>query len=173
MRLVPYLRSAFGKYALDGTPPFRALTLDFPDDEKLHSVDDQYMMGDRILVAPLFAGERSREVVLPAGTWHSFWTGEQFTGGRSHAIDGAQENIPVFVKAGSILPLGGLGLTTEAESTRELTVAVYGDGSMPWRLEGTSGLEVRKSASGRIEAKPVGTKSNGYRIGEIKQMWKN
>ncbi|HTM18391.1 MAG TPA: TIM-barrel domain-containing protein [Terracidiphilus sp.] len=172
MKLVPYLRGAFSRYALDGTPPFRALTLDF-DDEKLHAVDDEYMVGDRILVAPLFAGEASREVVLPPGSWHDFWAGAQFEGGRSYTIRSEQENIPVFVKAGSILPLGGPGLTTGAASTRELTVAVYGDGSMPWRLEGRSGFELSKSASGRVEMKQVGTEPSGYRIAEVKHIGKS
>ena len=170
MRLVPYLRSAFEKYALDGTPPFRALALDFPDDEKLHTVDDEYMMGDRILVAPLFAGEASREIMLPAGSWHDFWTGEQFAGGRSFTINSNRETIPAFVKSGSILPLGGLGINTDAESTRELTIAVYGDASLPWKLEGPFGLQVGKSDSGRVEARPTGSKSSSYRIGQVKQI---
>jgi alpha-D-xyloside xylohydrolase len=172
MRLVPYLRGAFAKYALDGTPPFRALTLDFPDDDKLHAVDDEYMMGDRILIAPLFAGEPSREITLPAGVWHDFWTGEQLQGGRSYSITSEHENIPVFVKAGSLVPFGGVGLTTDAESTRELTIAVYGDGSLPWKLDGPSGFELRKSSSGRIETRSIGAKPHSYRIGEVKQMGK-
>jgi len=173
MRLVPYLKGAFAKYALDGTPPFRALTLDFPDSEKLHAVDDEYMMGDRILVAPLFAGEASREVTLPPGAWHDFWTGEPFEGGRSFSISSEHQNIPVFVKTGSIVPLGGVGLNTDAPSTRELTIAVFGDGSLPWRLEGSSGFELRKSAAGRIETKSIGARPHGYRIGEIKQFGKS
>lgn len=172
MRLVPYLKGAFAKYASDGTPPFRALTLDFPEDEKLRAVDDEYMMGDRILVAPLFAGEASRGVTLPPGAWHDFWTGEQFQGGRSFSISSQHENIPVYVKAGSIVPLGGVGLNTDAQSTRELTIAVYGDGSLPWKLAGESGFELRKSPTGRIETESTGSKPHGYRLGEVKQMGK-
>jgi len=172
MRLLPYLKSAFGKYALDGTPPFRALVLDYPNEEKLHAVDDEYLMGDRVLVAPLFAGEDSREVTLPAGIWHDFWTGEPFAGGRSYAIKSEQENIPVFVKAGSIFPLGGLGINSAAEATRELTVAVYGDGSLPWKLEGPSGIELRKSSSGRIVATPDSPGPGGYRIVQVRHMGK-
>ena len=59
MQLVPYLTSAFQRYSDDGTPPFRALALDSPDDERLHRVDDQYLVGDRMMVAPLFAGEKT------------------------------------------------------------------------------------------------------------------
>ena len=72
MRLIPYLRRAFLKYAFDGTPPFRALVLDWPQDEMLRNVDDEYMIGDRMLVAPLFAGENERKVTLPEGAWQDF-----------------------------------------------------------------------------------------------------
>ena len=68
MQLVPYLTAAFQQYAEDGTPPFRALVLDAPEDKRLYTVDDQYMIGDRMMVAPLFAGEPSRKVVIPQGS---------------------------------------------------------------------------------------------------------
>ena len=75
MQLVPYLTAAFLRYADDGTPPFRALALDTPHDKRLHQVDDQYMVGDRMMVAPLFAGETDRNVLMPEGVWQDFWTG--------------------------------------------------------------------------------------------------
>ena len=61
--------------------PFRALVLDTPKDKRLYTVDDQYMIGDRMMVAPLFAGEASRKVVMPQGAWHDFWSGEAVAGG--------------------------------------------------------------------------------------------
>src|SRR5438874_792801 len=80
MQLVPYLLSAFDRYASDGTPPFRALALDYPTEKDLRSVDDAFMVGDRMLVAPLFAGEPGRDIVLPPGRWHDFWTGRAING---------------------------------------------------------------------------------------------
>ena len=170
MRLIPYLRGAFARYGLDGTPPFRALVLDDPQDESLHSVDDEYMVGDRLLVAPLFAGEESRKVVLPKGAWHNFWTGESVEGGRSYTVAASEENIPVFVKANSIIPLGGVALTTDSSVTRQLTVAVFGNGEVPWRLEGPAGLELSLSPSGGIEAKALGSAPHGYRVAEVKHL---
>ena len=55
MQLVPYLTAAFQRYAEDGTPPFRALVLDAPNEKRLYAVNDQYMIGDRMMVAPMFA----------------------------------------------------------------------------------------------------------------------
>ncbi len=137
MSLVPYLRAAFARYAAEGTPPFRALVLDFPDDPALHTVDDQYMMGDRILVAPLFAGEPGRTVVLPRGTdWHNFWTGEKFNGGESLHVDRGFGRIPAYVRAGSILPWAEPALSCEDPAARRLHARVYGDGSLPWSGRG-------------------------------------
>jgi len=169
MRMVPYLRSAFARYAFDGTPPFRALCLDNPEDASLHEVDDEYLIGDRMLVAPLFAGEESRKVVLPRGVWHDFWSGKVFSGGNSYTVSATQQEIPVFVKAGSILPLAGVARTTADPAGRELTVRVYGDGSLPWRLEGDSGFELQKSASSEIALHSTGRASHGYRIVSVKR----
>lgn len=170
MRLVPYLRGAFADYELNGTPPFRALIMDDPEDESLLVVDDEYMMGDRILVAPLFAGEDARKVVLPKGAWHDFWSGQAFQGGRTYTVPGSQENIPVFVKAGSILPLGGVGLTTGEQAGRQLTVLLFGDGSLPWKMGGPTGFEVRRSPSGKVEMHSTGIEPHDYQIAAIKHM---
>ncbi len=170
MRLVPYLRGAFAEYALNGTPPFRALIMDNPGDESLLVVDDEYMMGDRLLVAPMFAGEDGRKVVLPKGQWHDFWSGQVFKGGGTYTVPASQENIPVFVKSGSIVPVAGVGLTTAEQVGRELTVLLYGDGSLTWKMEGPGGCEVRRSSSGKVEIHSSGSQPHGYRITAVKQM---
>jgi alpha-D-xyloside xylohydrolase len=134
MQLVPYLTAAFQRYEEDGTPPFRALVLDTPKDVKLRNVDDQYMIGDRMLVAPLFAGEPGRKVVLPEGAWHDFWTGEALKSGTEIRVEASLERIPVYVKSGSIVPWADVGLHAGAVETRRLTARVYGDGSLPFAM---------------------------------------
>jgi alpha-D-xyloside xylohydrolase len=99
MKLVPYLKAAFEKYQKDGTPPFRALALDWPDDP-VAKVDDAWMVGEGMLVAPLFAGEPGRTVTLPPGTWFDYWSGKPAAGTLEI---GADARIPVFIKAGSDL----------------------------------------------------------------------
>jgi alpha-D-xyloside xylohydrolase len=132
MQLVPYLRAAYAKYADDGTPPFRALILDHPEEKDLRKIDDEYLIGDRMLVAPLFAGEAERRIVLPAGAWHDFWTGDPVA--KTLTITASRRNIPVFVRAGSVLPLAEVGLHTGSPEARQLTVHIYGDGSLPFHL---------------------------------------
>lgn len=161
MQLVPYLTAAFQRYAEDGTPPFRALVLDAPQDTRLHKVDDQYMVGDRMMVAPMFAGEASRKVVLPEGTWQDFWTGSTIHGGTEISIPSSTENIPVYVKAGSLIPWAGVGLFAQAPETRQLSVRVYGDGSIPFSLRCPNG-NLRLGWNGRKgQAESDGT---GYNI---------
>ena len=134
MRLIPYLLSAFHRSVYDGTPPFRAPVLDHPDEARMQTVDDEYMIGDRMLVAPLFAGEAKRTIVLPDGGWHDFWTGELVSGSEIEAT-ASTENIPVFVRSGSIIPLAEVGASSASDESRRLTVQVYGDGHLPWQLD--------------------------------------
>ncbi len=134
MLLIPYLRSAFARYATDATPPFRALILEDPGDPSLADCDDQFMVGDRMMVVPLFDGEPSRKVVLPRGNWHDFWTGEPVDGGQTVSVAASYERIPVYVKAGSVLPMGGVANCTADAETRNLTVRIFGDGSLPFTI---------------------------------------
>lgn len=158
MQLVPYLTAAFERYAEDGTPPFRALVLDNPSDQRLNTVDDQYMVGDRMMVAPLFAGERGRKVVMPQGEWHDFWTGERVEGGTSFFVPASADQIPVYVKSGSIMPWADVGLHSGTPETRRVTARIYGDGSLPFvigignealRLEWSRGAGVVSGARDR------------------------
>jgi alpha-D-xyloside xylohydrolase len=139
MQLIPYLQSAFLRYATDGTPPFRALLMDYPNDEALRSVDDAYMVGDRMLVAPMFAGENGRMLMLPEGTWHDFWTGAPIEGRRKIEIPATTERIPVYVKSGSVVPLGGVGNSTASAESNNWSVQIYGNGSLSWSLDQRNG----------------------------------
>ncbi|CAN5530913.1 glycoside hydrolase family 31 protein [soil metagenome] len=147
MQIVPYLMAAFRKYAVDGTPPFRALLLDYPSDKRLRKVDDQYMIGDRMMVAPLFAGETERTVILPEGEWHDFWTGAIVHGGGSHVVAATTEKIPVYVKTGSLIPMAAIGASASSEESRQLTVQIYGNGDLTW--ESGNGLRLMWNESVR------------------------
>jgi alpha-D-xyloside xylohydrolase len=155
MQLIPYLRAAFARYAADGTPPFRALTLDWPDVPALAKTDDAWMVGDRMLVAPLFAGETGRKLTLPPGHWHDFWTGQAISSGVPIEIGAETRNIPVFVKSGAVLPLATVTNSTADTESRELQVRIFGDGSLPFVLERPAGkIQITwnaKSGSGSIE----------------------
>jgi alpha-glucosidase (family GH31 glycosyl hydrolase) len=86
----------------------RALPLDFPDDPKVADLRDEYMFGPAFLVAPVTEqGATSREVYLPAGAdWYNYWTNERVKGGQTISVSAPIDTIPLFVRAGSIIPLG-------------------------------------------------------------------
>ncbi len=165
MQLVPYLKAAFERYHDDGTPPFRALVMDYPHDERLSNIDDQFLVGDRMLVAPVFAGQATRRVTLPVGRWCDFWTGETVEGGGSFEMTTRLDRIPVYVKWGSVFPIGGSGSSTQDPATRQISVRVYGDGSLPFLLgkrDAESGLQLSydgaKSKGNAVEG------ASGYSI---------
>jgi len=128
MRLVPYLYAAFARYSEEGLPPFRALVQDFPDDMRARAIDDQYMMGEVLLVAPLFSGQNSRRVYLPAGQWHDFWSGEKYDGEQEIEYSASLETFPLFVRDGALLPLAEPTLNNDEDGALNLTISVYGDG---------------------------------------------
>jgi alpha-D-xyloside xylohydrolase len=115
--LMPYLYSIAYRTHENGAPFMRGLFMDFGADPKVANIGDEYMFGPSLLIAPVTEqGRTSRMVYLPAGTdWYNFWTGERLQGGQSIAVDAPIDIIPVFVKAGSILPLG-----EPVESTNEV-----------------------------------------------------
>lgn len=122
MRFLPYLHAAFVRYQKEGLPPFRALVMDYPDDVRTWAVDDQFMMGDSLLVAPVIAGKSQRTVYIPAAEWFDYWSGKRYTGKQVVNVSVPLEQIPLFVKTGTLLPL--------AEST------LHTDDPGSWRLYG-------------------------------------
>jgi alpha-glucosidase (family GH31 glycosyl hydrolase) len=107
-QLLPYTYSLGYRTYQTGAPFMRALFMDFPDDPKVANIGDEYMFGPAFLVAPVTEqGATSRSVYLPAGAeWYDYWTNERFQGGQTIRADAPIETIPLFVRAGSILPLG-------------------------------------------------------------------
>lgn len=124
MQLLPYIYNCFAQYHFEGKPPFRAMQLvegfgfsSNTTDGKLDAtanpyavkkrsdIKDQYMMGDNILVAPMFAGEKTRTVYFPEGKWYDFYTGEYVAENQALVITASLEKIPLFVRDGGIIPM--------------------------------------------------------------------
>jgi len=106
-RLRPYIMEQMRLAHQKGIPPMRPIFFDFPKDQGGFAVDDQYMFGPALLVAPvLYEGARSREVYLPAGTtWTDAWTDESFDGGQWITADAPLEQIPLYLRGGARLPI--------------------------------------------------------------------
>ncbi len=155
-QLLPYIYTAFYDYNQKGIPPFRAMVLEsgFVSDEKMTEgvlddtenpyeekkrieITDQYMMGPSMLVAPVFTGQKERNVVLPKGNWYDFYTGDFVGNGETISIQTSLEQIPLFVKDGAIIPM----LTVEGNSVKNdaLEVRHYGTKTSKYLLYNDDG----------------------------------
>jgi len=134
MQLLPYLYTAFARYRFEGLPVCRALVMDYPDDVNTHKRDDEWLLGDRLLVAPLFAGQTEREVYLPAGDWYCWWTKQKYPGGQVHKVAAEVDTIPLFVKTGTILPVAAPVQFVAPGTVFDITAQVWGTPSEPARL---------------------------------------
>lgn len=106
-RLVPYLYTLARELYDTGTPPMRPLWFRYPGDPMAEGCESQYMLGDSLLVSPVTEeGASTWTIRLPAGTWYDFATGERLEGGRPEERPVTIEDCPVYVPAGTILPLG-------------------------------------------------------------------
>lgn len=96
----PYITELMEAAHRKGTPVIRPLFYDFPEDRQCWEVEDEYMFGPDVLVAPIFyAGMRKRPVYLPKGfTWKAYWTGETMEGGRTIESDAPLHRLPVFTR---------------------------------------------------------------------------
>lgn len=106
-RLLPYLYSEAGQVTQDGSTLMRALVMDFNGDTAAMACRYEYMFGKSLLVAPVTEPGLKSSIYLPKTTaWYDFWTGKRLVGGQQVTVDAPLDKIPLFVKAGSILPIG-------------------------------------------------------------------
>jgi alpha-glucosidase/alpha-D-xyloside xylohydrolase len=125
-RLLPYLYSAVRECTVTGLPIMRALWLHYPDDSKAVACADQYLWGRDLLVAPVVEkAATSRQVYLPRGTWYDFWMHERIDGGREVTREVDLETMPLYVRAGTILPLGPVKQHTAEISNQPLSLLIY------------------------------------------------
>jgi alpha-glucosidase len=106
-RMLPFLYTTLEEAHRTGVPLFRPLVLNYPNDESTYNLDDQFMVGDDLLVAPVVApGITSRMVYLPEGSWYDYWSNRKYKGGTMVTVEAPLDKAPMFVRGGAILPLG-------------------------------------------------------------------
>ena len=138
-QLIPYVYSLAAQVTMLGTPMLRAVALDFPADVKTHDLTDEFLFGPAFLVCPvttpmyygkhsqpIVGAPESREVYLPAGTkWFDFWTDKVFEGGQTITVDAPLEKMPLFVRAGSILPMTEPTQFVDEEPAAPYEIRIY------------------------------------------------
>jgi alpha-D-xyloside xylohydrolase len=125
-RLMPYIYSLAHMVTAEHYTIMRGLAMDFQHDVLVYDIDDQYMFGPAIMANPVVeAGARSRAIYLPEGDgWYSFWKGNYHSGGQTIVVETEMDEIPLFVKAGSILPIGP-DMQYATEKTDPIEIRVY------------------------------------------------
>ncbi|WP_313640615.1 TIM-barrel domain-containing protein, partial [Paenibacillus sp.] len=124
-RLMPYIYSQAQLCSQQGLPMMRTLFLEYPEDPNAWLVDDAYMFGSDMLVAPLFENEPGRKVYVPHGTWIDYQTGQNYEGGTWHTIQAGGIPIIILIKSGSIIPQVQPAEHTEAINWEEVEFKSY------------------------------------------------
>jgi alpha-glucosidase len=105
--LLPFLYTTLEEAHRTGAPLFRPLLLNYQDDSNTYNLDDQFMIGDDLLVAPVLKPDLTRRLVyLPKGTWYDYWTNKVYAGGTMISVEAPLETVPMFVRGGTIIPMG-------------------------------------------------------------------
>jgi alpha-glucosidase (family GH31 glycosyl hydrolase) len=132
--LFPYFYAYASTAAKTGLPIIRHLALEFPDDPKAYDSEAEYMLGEKLLVAPVIKeGASTRSLYLPKGSWVDYWTGQTIAGGQQVTVPAPLEHIPILVRSGSILPLISPDTQTLASDlTQTKYLALTSD--LTWRV---------------------------------------
>jgi alpha-glucosidase len=125
-RLLPYLYSLFWRAAQSGAPILRPLLYDYPNDPQTYQLHDQVLLGSSLMAAPVYRpGVEYRAVYLPEGTWYDWWTGEQLPGGQTILAPAPLETMPLYVKAGAIIPMQPVMQYVDEQPADTLTLWIY------------------------------------------------
>lgn len=144
-RLMPYIYTEAVTCGETSLPMVRALVVEYQDDPTTYTIDDEYLFGDSLLVAPILDTTNHRRVYLPPGEWVDFWTKERMLGARWIEVDAPLDTLPMYVRAGSILPYGPIMQHTDEHPYDPLTLELYlpaGSGAYTIRDQGTPDIPV-------------------------------
>ncbi len=140
-RLMPYLYSLTGAVNREDYTLMRGLPMDFPSDPEVRDLSDQWMLGPALMPCPVYEYKaRSRSVYLPEGLWYDFYTGACLSGKRRFVADAPYERIPLYVRGGSILPVGPEMEWCDEKPADNLLLLVYAGADASFTLYEDDGL---------------------------------
>lgn len=153
-RFIPYIYDLAHECEKTGAPIVRPLVYEYPVDKHVRNISDEYMLGSFVLVAPVIApGKEAREVYLPDGDWYDYYTGEKYSGGRYILADAPLDKVPVFIKAGAIIPVAdGKIRSTEDITEDKISILTYpGKGSFVHYQDDNETFAYRNGAYNAVE----------------------
>jgi alpha-D-xyloside xylohydrolase len=125
-RLLPYTYTLAWQARALGLPLMRPLVLNYPDDPRVWNLGHEFLWGDDFVVAPVTReGATAWPVYLPAGRWHDFWTGAPYDGPGGITVPAPLDRLPLFVRAGAIVPMGPVVQHTGERPLDEVTLLIY------------------------------------------------
>jgi alpha-D-xyloside xylohydrolase len=127
-RLMPYVYAQAAYACREGHPMLRTLFFEYPEDRTSWLVEDEYLFGTDILVAPLMEETRSRDVYLPPGLWSDYQGGETYEGARWHHVRAGEVPVVMLVRDGAVIPHARLAQSTERIEWGEIELRVFGTG---------------------------------------------
>jgi alpha-D-xyloside xylohydrolase len=130
-RLMPYIYAQARASSDSGFPMLRALFFEYPDDPTSWQIEDEYLLGSDLLVAPLFQEADHRAVYLPPGTWIDYQTGRSYPGGTWHDIHAGDVPIIALARNGAVIPHIALAQSTAQMNWNEIELRVFGSGDAP------------------------------------------
>ena len=140
-RLMPYLYSLAGSVYFDDYTMMRGLPMDFPEDENVRDLSDQWLFGPALMPCPVSEYKaRSRSVYFPAGGWYDFYSGQYIAGGRRLDVAAPRARMPLFVRAGSIIPFGPAMEWSDELPADEIRLYVYAGADAAFTLYEDDGL---------------------------------
>ncbi|MFN2423642.1 MAG: TIM-barrel domain-containing protein, partial [Cryomorphaceae bacterium] len=168
-RLMPHLYSLFYEASQNGMPPVRSLLFRFYHEWKVFSTDfeNQFMLGEHLLICPVRAEAEFAKVYLPEGRWYGFFNDAVYEGGREHVVELQRDTIPVFMQAGGILPEQSAVKYTAEAHDGILRLHVYAGGEGSYTLyeddgETADGVSLKRDISHREGHLKIGAGEGGY-----------
>src|SRR5437870_2899036 len=127
-QLLPFLYTTLEEAHRNGTPLFRPLVLNYQDDANTYNLDDEFMIGDDLLVAPIVKPDVTQRLVyLPKGVWYDYWTNKKYLGGTMIRAEAPLDTVPMFVRGGAIISMAPEMKYTGEKRVDPITFAIYPD----------------------------------------------
>ncbi|HEX3558887.1 MAG TPA: glycoside hydrolase family 31 protein [Pyrinomonadaceae bacterium] len=168
-RLLPYLYTLFREHTATGAPVMRPLWFEYPDDARTYLVEDQYLVGRDLLVAPVVTESvTKRKVYFPKGDrWVDWWTGKLYEGGQEVEIDAPLNRLPLFARAGAVIPTQPVVQHTGEMSSLPLSLLVVrgADGASSFYEDAGDGYEYQRGAARTTTATQQGVSLKLARAG--------
>ena len=178
--LIPYFHNLSILANKTGVPTLRHLVYEYPQDEIAKHIDDEFMVGDTLLVCPIYEDYiETKKVYIPEGTWYDLYTGEKYEGSKHYELKLNEDIIPVFVKENSIIPLNltdsmilGDVISNELSKYENLTFVYTGDSRIEFSDDlGNEIIVMVKNGEPNVIKNTKGIELKFVELSKLKRIW--